>query len=178
MSVSDLLQRRRNGFALWLPQETTHAPALVIGKFVPGAPPSIALLPGSPVPMSETAPGLWEVPASKCGLASGEVYHYWFEIDDAAPWHLGKRVRRTDPLATTTDWRVMSAVPAGSDDDSSQPAGVIQFQGGKLVACDPVGDTIELVEGTTSLPANNFLVIYELPPRWSHAGQPAAVGLG
>ena len=178
MSVSDLLQRRRSAFTLWLPQITTHAPAVVIGKFVPGAPPSVALLPGSPLPMTETMPGLWELPASKCGLVEGKVYHYWFEIDDAAPWHAARRVRRTDPLATTTDWRVMSTPPAGSDDDAPEPAAVIKFHGGQLVTCDPDGDTIAMNQGAASLAANNFLIIYELPPRWAQADGSRLTGVG
>ena len=178
MSVSDLLQRRKNGFTLWLPQETANPPALVIGQFVAGAPPSVALLPGSPLVMAQTAPGLWELPAGQCGLVDGEVYHYWFEIDDAAPWHYRKRVRRTDPLATTTDWRVMSSAPAGSDDDVPEPAGVIKFQNGQLLACDPGGSNFAIEANGVGLAANNFLIIYELPPRWSQEDGSRLTGVG
>jgi hypothetical protein len=45
MSVSDLLQRRTHAFTPWLPQHTTNAPAVVIGEFVAGAPPSVSLFP-------------------------------------------------------------------------------------------------------------------------------------
>ncbi len=178
MSVSDLLQRRKTAFTLWLPQNTTNAPAVVIGKFVAGAPPSVSLLPGPPLPMTLTVPGLWELPASQCGLANDQVYHYWFELDDAAPGHPGKRVRRTDPLATATDWRVLGSAPAGSDDDAPEPAAVIKFHDGQLMACDPDGHTIAMQDGGSTLAANNFLVIYELPPRWSQADGSRLTGVG
>jgi glycosidase len=178
MSVSDLLQRRKNGFTLWLPQETANPPTVVVGQFVEGAPPSVALLPNSPLAMSQTAPGLWKLPASRCNLVDGEVYHYWFEIDDAAPWHFRNRVRRTDPFATTTDWRVLGDAPTGSDDGVPQPAGVIKFQGGQLVTCDPGGQIADMPASGADLLANNFLVIYELPPRWSQADGSRLTGVG
>ena len=178
MSVSDLLQRRSQSFTLWLPRPSVHPPAVVIGTFVEGAPPDVQLLSASPLPMTETAPGLWELPASACGLADGKVYHYWFEVDDAAPWHLGKRVRRTDPLATTTDWRVLGNAPPLSDDDASEPAAVIKFQAGQLVVCDPDGLGFTTNDSAVPLAANNFLIIYELPPRWAQADGSRLTGVG
>ena len=32
MSVSELLQRRKQAFTLWLPRSPTHPPAVVIGR--------------------------------------------------------------------------------------------------------------------------------------------------
>jgi pullulanase len=178
MSVSDLLQRRQKSFTLWLPRPSAKPPAVVIGKFVEGAPPGVHLLPGSPFAMTEAAPGLWELPATGCGLADGKVYHYWFEVDDAALGQLGKRVRRTDPLATTTDWRVLGGVVPGSDDGEPEPAGVIRFHGGQLEVCDPDGHAFAMKDSSVPLAANNFLVIYELPPRWTQEDGSRLTGVG
>jgi 1,4-alpha-glucan branching enzyme len=107
--------------------------------------------------------GLWSVAARNCGLAEGDIVHYWFEVDHGNPQPLGV-VRCTDPAAHTVDWRLTS-------ESGSQPAAVLQFSDGQLVVCDPGGERPDF-SGDVSLdqlPLNNRLVIYELPTAWTRA---------
>jgi hypothetical protein len=108
--------------------------------------------------------GLWEIAASDCQLAHGEVYH-WFEVEDSSanssPLLL---IQCTDPLTFTVDWRLF---PPGST-DNRQPAAVIKCENGKLVPCDLGGERVcfESEVQLDILPTNNRLVIYELPTAW------------
>jgi hypothetical protein len=48
---------------------------------------------------------------------------------------------RTDPLATTVDWRLLSSAPGLPYAESDHwLASVILWRGGELVACDPGGE--------------------------------------
>ena len=74
----DLLQRKRTHFLLWRPAVTNPPPALVIGAFRAGNPPSFEQLNRFDLAPSPMSPDLWEVPAAACSLVDGRVYHYWF----------------------------------------------------------------------------------------------------
>jgi pullulanase len=95
-----------------------------------------------------------------CGLKEDHVYHYWFEVDDTFPGHMEPRILVCDPTAFTTDWRVAVG---------SQPAAAAKFTAGKLVPCDPSGETVVAPQPDHMelLPANNQIVIYELPAAWT-----------
>jgi 1,4-alpha-glucan branching enzyme len=162
---ADILIRRADRFVAWLPPAQSQVPVLVIGRLQPGNPPTIQVA-RVPMPAVAGLSGLYEVPASLCGLTAGVAYHYWIEVDDsrssAAP---PARIAVTDPFATSVDWRVF---PPGAS-DCTQPASVVAFDGAKLVDSDPNGETAVLQDAGTSkaLAANNKLVIYELPTAWA-----------
>src|SRR4029077_18342204 len=94
----DLLTRRTTHFVLWRPQKTATVPRLIIGQFQPGNPPTLT---GERQFTLQPVAGfsdLWDLPAAACGLVDGQIYHYWFEVDDSDP---GKnppaRIRCGDP---------------------------------------------------------------------------------
>ena len=103
----DLLQRKRTHFLLWRPAVTNPPPALVIGAFRAGNPPSFEQLNRFDLAPSPMSPDLWEVPAAACSLVDGRVYHYWFEVTNANPKVPSPaRIRCADPTAATVDWPV------------------------------------------------------------------------
>ncbi len=164
---TDLLNRRTTHFALWAPGQ--NSPRLIIGKLQAGAPPSLDAKQVVPLE-APSLDGLWQIAPADCGLTEGEVYHYWFEVDDTSPGHAANsRVSVTDPLAFTVDWRLTQG-------NGDQPASVIKFSGGKLIACDPDGTPVTSpAEGDLrKLAPNNFTVIYELPAAWTR--QPRGTG--
>ena len=62
-------------FVLWRPHQLNPVPKLVIGRFQPGNPPTLA---GSQVlPLTRQAPhqDLWSIDAAQCGLSDGRTYH-------------------------------------------------------------------------------------------------------
>jgi pullulanase len=157
---ADLLKRRTTHFTLWGPEQ--HSPQLAIGAFKYGAPPSIEGLRTLDLSAVAGLTDLWHIAAADCGLQDGSVYHYWFEVDDTRPGSKpGTRVRVTDPVTSTPDWRVQEA-------DGEQPASVIKFQGGQLVACDQDGTPVisPATDNPGGLAPNNFTIIYELPTAW------------
>ncbi len=170
--ASDLLQRKRTHFLLWRSRHTAPAPQLIIGRFRPGNPPDFVEQRRFDLHASATErPDLWEIAASACQLADGEVYHYWFEVTDSNPdKSQHPRILCTDPTAWTTDWRLLGprlAPPFGEDD--RDPPGVIRFQDNALTPCDPGGETADWQgdPAPAALPPNHRLVIYELPTAWS-----------
>jgi 1,4-alpha-glucan branching enzyme len=177
----DIFKRKQSAFVLWRPAKTAVAPKLVIGEFQAGNPPTLAnqqefelvLLPGKS--------DLWGINASACGLIEGKVYHYWFEVTDSNPSRNGSRILCTDPMAFTVDWRLQAAeLAAPYKAEDQDPAAVVKFQGGKLVACDPSGETFATANPLTAGNANNQIVIYELPTSWSKinvSGDPQ-IGVG
>ena len=183
-TTAHLFALKKTAFVLWRPRETGTPPKLVIGRFSPGNPPSLA----DRVEIDlEPLPGhadLWAVDAIRCGLVDGQTYHYWFEVTDSSPFGDGRRILCTDPTAFTVDWRLVAdpmTPPYGADDED--PAAVIKFDAGLLVACDPDGRTAEPAPpiSADSAPANNRLVIYELPTSWTrldatHANPQVGVG--
>jgi pullulanase len=167
----DIFVKREENFVLWR-ATTSSAPKLVIGKLQPGAP--IAFMEEHTIPLEQQLPDfpdLWLIPANKCNLADGQVYHYWFEVNDSHPNRSAKRMRVTDPLAYMVDWRLLAQKPEGSDytEDDRYPAAVVTYRQGKLVPCDADGETGQLPNEPplSNLAANNRIVIYELPTTWS-----------
>jgi 1,4-alpha-glucan branching enzyme len=180
--ADNLLARKETAFVLWRVGNPTQPPTLIIGQLQLGTPITFIneqhfML--QPVP---GIPDLFEIPAANCNLIDGQVYHYWFEVSVSHPERpAGARLRITDPTAWMVDWRLRGprvAPPFGDDD--RYPAAVIKFSGGKLVAADAGGETGR-VDGETpfsSLPANNHLVIYELPTTWTRSAEVGGRDMG
>ncbi len=170
----DLLDRKATNFVLWRPNGNATAPQLVIGQFQAGNPNALANQKRLPLTAVAGVSGLWKIAASYCGLQDGQVYHYWFEVEDTNPH--GKppqRILVADPAAYMVDWRLLAPpLPPPYNDDDRQPASVIKFKNKQLVPCDPLGEEPAFDhEGTPDkLPPNSQLVIYELPTAWSRAG--------
>jgi len=100
----DLLERKVTHFVLWRPKKTRTNPRLIIRTFQAGTPPTLAGERQIELKPSAKFADLYEVPAADCGLADGEVYHYWFEVDDSDPTkNPPARIRCTDPRATTVN---------------------------------------------------------------------------
>src|SRR5690349_3451496 len=182
MSTADLLQRKTTHFVLWRPHHTDPPPILVIGQLQPGNPPTFANEQQFTLTEAANAPGLWEIAASACNLTDSQVYHYWFEVNDSNPDKSpATRIRCTDPTAYTVDWRLLAPRPSNAySADDQDPAGVIMFKDGQLVACDPGGEVPDWT-GDTALdtrPTNNRLVIYELPTAWSLTGDTGDTRVG
>lgn len=182
--AADLLTRKETSFVLWTVGNTTPAPSLIIGQVKPGAPITLPeehnkfLL--QPV---SGFPDLWEIPAAKCNLSDGQVYHYWFEVTVSHPdsKRAGSRLRVTDPTAYTVDWRLRAPLVAPPfDDDDRYPPSVIKYIDGKLVAADVGGEEIDSPSAKTldTLPMNNQLVIYELPTTWSRSAEVGGRNMG
>ena len=173
--AADILTRRTNRFVAWVPPPQLQPPVLVIGRLQPGNPPVLQAVSRVPMPAVAGLSGLFEVPATSCGLIAGAVYHYWIEVDDsrssAAP---PARIAVTNPFATSVDWRVF----APGYRDCTQPASVVTFDGAALVDSDPNGEVAALQDGGTSqaLAANNKLVIYECPTAWAFSRSVNSVG--
>jgi pullulanase len=182
---SDLLDRKVTHFVLWRPRNTNPPPKLVIGKFQPGNPPSLADQKTVDLRPSEEGHELWEIPVAECGLANGEVFHYWFEVTDANPFTDDHpRMLCTDPTIWTVDWRLRATqLTPRFREDHEYPAGVVKHQDGRLAPCDPGGELASF-DGDAflgDLPTNNHLVIYELPTTWSKLsslGAPVQIGVG
>ena len=164
--IADVLKRKLTHFVLWRPNASTISPTLVIGRLVPGNPPTFTESKRFPLKAAAGASGLWEVAATDCHLQDGQVYHYWFEVEDtSASAQPAPPLLCTDPLAFAVDWRLF---PPGTT-AGTQPAAVIKFENGGLVAADPSGEVGRFDNEPTldKLPTNNSLVIYELPTAWS-----------
>jgi 1,4-alpha-glucan branching enzyme len=174
MLAADLLDRRKTHFTLWRPNGNTNVPTLVIGKFQGGNPNVVGNRVELSLATSTQTPGLWTLAAKDAGLADG-IYHYWFRVDNTHPARpAGNTVLVTDPFATTVDWRVVSEIPPGFNaSDDPQPASVIRLMNGTLSAVDPEGETAAFPNDSSpgALPANNRLVIYELPTAWTAVGE-------
>jgi 1,4-alpha-glucan branching enzyme len=165
--MSDILTRRQTHFVLWCPTPPLLPPELILGQIRNGNPPAFQQLTRKTLKQAVNAAGpidgLWELDASTLGLTDGEVYHYWFEVDNTLPGSTG-RVQTVDPLASVVDYRLYP--PANPS--VLHPASVIGWSGGKLVARDPNGEQAALqVADFDKLSPNNQLVIYELPTAWS-----------
>jgi pullulanase len=164
----DIFGRRKTNFAIWIPRAQSVPPALLIGQLVPGNPPAWGGAQRVPLAADPTLRGLWSLPAANCGLIDGEIYHYWFEVDDSRSSNQPMdRIAVTDPFGGSVDWRIF---PPGAP-DPNQPAAVSRFSGGQLIACDPSGEVGDVLADAPSatLPPNNKLVIYELPTAWAIA---------
>jgi pullulanase len=174
MLASDLLQRRETNFTFWRPGPGAQPPVLVIGTFAAGNPNTLASRQDIPLsPAGAAAPGLWILSAAQSGLADG-IYHYWFQVENTNPADPPAiPILCTDPFATTVDWRLLSpSLPAGFNNETDrQPASVIRLQNGHLSAVDPDGGSAAFPNDPApdALPANNRMVIYELPTAWTSA---------
>jgi pullulanase len=179
-----LLRRKRTHFVLLRPRNTQPTPQVVIGQFQPGNPPSFSDQQVFDLKNSPAASDAWEIKATECNLVEGQIYHYWFRVRDGRS-HAGQSsvLDCTDPSAEVVDWRLRSRLPQPSppyNDDDRLPAAVVKFSKGRLVACDSGGETVELGSDvpSTELPANNRMVIYELPTRWSRTGVESSAEIG
>jgi pullulanase len=152
----DLLERRKERFVLWIPGGSS-IPRLILGTFNNGN-----VDPFVKKELSQTVQDLWELAPQDIPLQDG-VYHYWFEVDNMSPGNSG-RISVTDPLAYTVDYRIFD-----ERSDDIQPPAVVKYRNGKLRPCDVDGKEPEPVV-TKSLPANNHMVIYELPTSWTKSG--------
>jgi pullulanase len=179
---ADLLDRKATHFVLWHPRSGAPDPTLIIGRFQTGNPPTLADERRHPMTLVAGFPDLFEIAAADCGLVDGDVYHYWFEVQDSDPAHPpAQLVRCTDPTATTVDWRLRAPrLPAPYSANDRQPAAVIKFSGGRLVPSDPGGEEIDLAgdPSPNTLAPNNRLVIYELPAAWSRLSEPDDLDIG
>jgi 1,4-alpha-glucan branching enzyme len=172
--TADLLDRKATNFVLWAPSaQPKSPPQLVIGQFQYGNPPTLGGNQTFTMTQAAGAPGLWEFPAAACGLADGNVYHYWFIVDDTNPDHVNNPLNRftcADPAALSIDWRLLTPIQtAPYSPDDQQPASVVKFSNGQLVPSDPGGEepTFENEPLPSTLPTNSQLVIYELPTAWT-----------
>jgi 1,4-alpha-glucan branching enzyme len=179
--IPDLLQRKQTHFVLWRPGVTDPVPKLVIGTFQPDTPPTLDAPPPFDMKASDISPDLFEIAAADCQLVDGDTYHYWFEVTDTNV-NVGTHgpLRVTDPTAFGVDWRLTFAFPAPYNPDPNNPtdaeaaAAVVLFKDGKLHPADAASvpntftDTADAKMST--LPANNRLVIYELPTAWTKEG--------
>jgi pullulanase len=171
MLASDLLQRRETAFTFWIPN-LRQRPVLVIGNFAAGNPNTLANRKDIRLVQDSSHPGLWAVTATETGLSDG-IYHYWLQVENSNPGEpVSAPILCTDPFATTVDWRLLSPpLPDGFDNDTDrQPASVIRLRNGRLSAVDPGGEAALFPADVSpdTLPANNRLVIYELPSAWTH----------
>jgi pullulanase len=183
--MADLLQRKETHFVLWRPKPQADAPQLVIGEFQYGNPPSLGKERRFALAPVDGFDDLFAISAADCALTEGQVYHYWFEVEDTAPWRqapgTATRVLVTDPFAHTVDWRLLSpAMTAPFTANDRQPAAVIKFRDGKLVAADPGGEEADWSgeASPATFAANNHLVIYEMPTAWSRISIPDDLDIG
>src|SRR5437660_141547 len=109
--TADLLDRRTSNFVLWRPNASSVPPILILGKFEPGNPPTLANERQFALTRAPGVDGLWQIAATGCGLNEGDIVHYWFEVEDTHP-HLTtpRTVRCTDPAAHTVDWRLTADI--------------------------------------------------------------------
>ncbi|MBW4546049.1 MAG: alpha amylase [Symplocastrum torsivum CPER-KK1] len=182
--LADLLSRKQTHFVLWRPGALEPAPTLYIGNFQTGNLQSFENFREIPLNQSEQYLELWEIPAQECGLTSGQVYFYWFKVQNTNVYNSTPYILYcTDPIAWTVDRRVSAPDAAQTDGTTSDdPASVVLYQDGLLIACDPEGQTANW-EGDAPvdrLPNNTQLVIYELPTRWTRieAEGEKAIGTG
>ncbi len=176
-----LLSRKQTHFVLWRPGQTDPTPRLYIGRLQPHSSDPFANF--REIPLSQSAhPDCWEVLAKDCGLIEGQVYSYWFKVRDASPYSNTPQILYcTDPVAWTVDRQVFAPIPPEPQGaESGDPASVVLYQNGRLVPCDPDGQTADWAEDSAwmSLPANARLVIYELPTRWSQTGSDGSIAVG
>ncbi len=179
---ANLLVRKQASFVLWRVGNPSPPPKLIIGQLQPGNP---VTLTGKQELVMQRVPGftdLWEIAAADCNLADGQVYYYWFEVSVSHPERpADARLLITDPTAYTVDWRLRGPrVNPPFGDNDRYPASLIKFSGGALVAADTDGGTGNIANEPRldTLPANNRLVIYELPTTWTRSAEVGGRDMG
>lgn len=163
---------RKTSFALWVPGAVIHNVNLILAIINAGSPITVQHLP--PYNLSQTALGLWTLPANATVIQPNKLYHYWYDVtvnQGGSP----RTVRITDPFATTVDWRIL-AKPAdpNANSDDYYPAGTFVWDGKEIVVADvlsPDSNNEPTTLGSEpypigKLPENDQLVIYELPTAW------------
>jgi pullulanase len=82
--AADILDRKTTHFVLWRPRTTASAPKLLLGQLHPPAsrPHSFRIKTRSLWPPVAGVTGLWAIAGTACGLTDGQIYHYWFEVED------------------------------------------------------------------------------------------------
>ena len=162
-----IFQAKQQGFVLWHLANGAPPPKLIIGEFAAGNPPTLKNQQTFALTLLAGTSDLWGTDAAACGLADGKVYHYWFELTDSDP-NRTARIQCTDPMAYTVDWRLFApSLPAPYTASDQDPASVIKFKQGALIACDAAGETFNPATLLASGKPNNEIVIYELPTSWS-----------
>lgn len=169
----DLLDRRAGKFVLWIPGSLPDRqnPQLVLGTYTDTGSHKLTVLVDQDLEQSTEHPALWELALDQLSvrLVEEQVYHYWFRVQDTSPEsHATTLQLVTDPLAFALDYRICM------NDDTRQraPAAVVKYRQGKLWPCDIHGREPKRA-GTPApalLPANEQLVIYELPTSWVRSG--------
>ncbi|MEM8638113.1 MAG: alpha-amylase family glycosyl hydrolase [Cyanobacteria bacterium P01_G01_bin.54] len=179
--LPDLLVRRQTHFVLWRPGHLTPPPCLFIGALSQWLT-TYENFQNIPLIPDPDFPDLWMIPATDCGLTEGQVYAYWFKVKNTNPYPFtgeDEILYCTDPLATTVDRRPSRLAPTPSEPGgvaSQDPASIVLYRQSRLYPCDPDGKEVHWSRPPAPLPANNTLVIYELPPRWVRPG--SGVGTG
>jgi pullulanase len=170
VTTTRLFHLKRTAFVLWKPHHTETPPALVIGRFDAGNPPTLADRRQFELEQLPGHEDLWRIDAIDCNLTEGQTYHYWFEVNDSSPFGDGRRILCTDPTAFTVDWRLLADPMTPPYDAADQdPAAVVKFANGQLVPCDPDGEPIVATPpiAPEDAPPNNRMVVYELPTSWT-----------
>ena len=85
--AANLLARKETAFVLWRVGNTNQPPTLIIGQLHPGTPITFSNERRFTLQPVAGFPELFEIPAADCNLTDGQVYHYWFEVDDTKPGH-------------------------------------------------------------------------------------------
>jgi 1,4-alpha-glucan branching enzyme len=170
--MADFLVHKKTHFALWRPAVTEPAPKLIIGTFAPSDPPALTQAHIFPLAPAAKRPDVWEIAAKDCQLENGTIYHYWFEVTDSNLYKESHpRIWCTDPFALNVDWRLLAPVPndPAFGNEDRNPAGVVRYQDGELLPCDPEGQQPDWRNDPPleTLPVNTQLVIYELPTAWA-----------
>jgi pullulanase len=179
--VTHIAALRATHFVLWRPAVDDPIPSLVIGRFAAGNPPALAEQAVHPLTPLDGHPDVWVVPAVECGLADDVVYHYWFAVVDSRPGGPGALIHRTDPMASTVDWRLLSPpLPPPYGGDERWPAAVVKYRDESLVRCDPGGQEPDWSAdpGVAALAPNNRTVYYKLPARWARTSDEGGVEVG
>jgi pullulanase len=180
--AADILARKESAFVIWRVGNINPPPMLVIGQLQVSNPFAFANEQRFTLQPVAGFPDLFEIPAANCNLTDGQLYHYWFEVSVDHPERpADARLLITDPTAYMVDWRLRGPrSPEPFGDDDRYPASVIKFSDGKLIPADPSG-VIGSFAGEPSLdtlPANNRLVVYELPTTWTRSEEVGGRDMG
>ncbi|KAL1890516.1 hypothetical protein Sste5346_008184 [Sporothrix stenoceras] len=166
--AADILNLRGGYFVFWLPDVSPlDPPRLLLGTYSSDGNTFQKLVQQDFVVADNDRAGLWLLDPNTLNpsLDDGTVYHYWFQLGG---------VTVTDPFAFTVDYGVGGMADPKARTESLQPAAVIKFRGGQLWPCDVDGNGPALPTlSSTTLAANNHMVIYELPTSWAKGGTDA-----